>query len=1046
MKLTELAIKRPAFMTMIFTLLAVLGIYSFMNMGVDMLPKMDWPMVFVSTIYPGAGPKEVETQVSKPIEEALSSLNGLKTVRTFSSENISLAWIEFNMSTDVNTALNDVERKVNEIRMLLPSDIKQPQVSKADMNALPIMRISVTSDMNPQAFYQLIKDRVKPLLEQLEGVATVNIVGGTQREIRIEVDNNKLKSYNLSIGVISQVLTAENLDFPTGKVDEKEKNYIVRVAGKFDNLDQIRNIIIAATPMGTIKLKDVANVIDTYKEDYSVSRLNGKTSIGLIISKASDANSVKASELVRSKLSTIEKELAEYKLKFEVAQDITEFTKDSVNDVMRDLGLAILMVAIVLFLFLHNLKNSLIIMLSIPTSLISAFIMMSILGFTVNVITLMALALVIGILVDDSIVVLENIHRHMERGEDKVTAAIKGRAEIGMAAIAITLVDVVVFLPIAMVSGIVGKIFREFGLTIVVSTLFSLFVSFTLTPMLASRWSKVVHFTKTTLLSRFINWFEGNFKKLENTYRSILEWALDHRKTVILVSAGLLVISISYLPLGLIGTEFMPQIDKGEFAINLEMPLGTNIEKTKDAVLKVEEIIKNTPEVVKYYTNVGMQENTFGSQNKSYYGQIQVKLLPKDKRKPTQEVISKVQAKVKEVPGIKAQVQLIGMFGGADESPIYIEVKGSNLDSLIVASEMVAGVVEKTKGTRDIKSSWEEGQPEVKVIIDRTKCANNSLTLGEVAMTLRTALEGDISTKYKEGDVEYDMRVLLSKENRNNPDDVGNIIIQNRMGKQIKLAEVAEVFYGKGPSQISRKDRSRVINVTANLDNTKPMGEVIQDIKDNIDKLRMPGDSQVFYAGNAEDMNNMFLDMIMAIMFAVLFVYMIMVSLFESFMHPFTIMFSLPVALVGALTGLMLTDQNMNMFSMIGVLLSMGLVTKNAILLVDYTNTLRKEGLSIRDALLTAGPVRLRPIVMTTSTMIFGMLPLAMAMGSGGEMRKGLAIVVIGALLSSTLLTLVLVPVIYTVMEKLRTKFSFFKKKEEKFDIERFKAAEDTSN
>lgn len=1041
MKLTELAIKRPAFMTMIFSLLAVLGIYSYLNMGVDLLPRMDWPMVFVTTVYPGAGPKEVETQVSKPIEEALSSLNGLKSVRSYSSENVSFVMIEFTMNTEVNTALNDVERKVNEIRMLLPDDIKQPQVSKADMNALPIQRISVTSDMHPQAFYQLIKDKVKPLLEQVEGVATIKIVGGNQREIRIEVDNDKLKSYNLSISAVSQVLAAENLDFPTGQVDEAEKNFIVRVAGKFDDLEQVKNLIIAATPMGTIRLKDVANVIDTYKEDYSISRLNGVTSIGLIISKASDANSVKTAEMVRQKLNAIEKELAEYKLKFDVAQDVTEFTKDSVEDVMRDLGLAILMVAIVLFLFLHNLRNSLIIMLSIPTSLISAFIMMNILGFTINLITLMALALVIGILVDDSIVVLENIHRHMERGEDKVTAAIKGRAEIGMAAIAITLVDVVVFLPIAMITGIVGKIFREFGLTIVVSTLFSLFVSFTLTPMLASRWSKVVHFTKTTLISKFIGWFERNFKKLENTYRSILEWALVHRKTVLTVSGCLLIFSIAYLPLRLIGTEFMPQVDKGEFAINLEMPLGTNIEKTKEAVLKVEEIIKNTPEITKYYTNAGMQENTFGSQDKSYYGQIQVKLVPKEQRKPTQEIISKLLAKVKEVPGIKAQAQLIGIFGGADEAPIYIEVKGSNLDSLIIASEKVQAIVEKTKGTRDIKSSWEEGQPEVKVIIDRTKCANNSLTLGEVAMTLRTALEGDISTKYKEGDVEYDMRVILSKNNRNNPEDVGSVIIQNRMGKQIKLDEVAEVYYGKGPSQITRKDRSRVINVTSNLDDSRPMGEVIEEIKDNVAKLDLPGDSEVFYAGNAEDMGNMFIDMLMAITFAILFVYMIMVSLFESYIHPFTIMFSLPVALVGALTGLMLADQNLNMFSMIGVLLSMGLVTKNAILLVDYTNTLRKEGMSVRDALLTAGPVRLRPIVMTTATMIFGMLPLALAMGSGGEMRKGLAIVVIGALLSSTLLTLVLVPVIYTIMDNIRAWFASFRKKDEKFDLKKFKTA-----
>ncbi len=1043
MKLTEIAIKRPAFMTMIFSLLAVLGIFSYSIMGVDLLPKMDWPMAFVVTVYPGAGPKEVETQVSKPIEEALSSLNGLKSVRTYSSENASFTMVEFNMSVDADVALNDVERKINEIRINLPDDIKQPQVSKADLNALPILRISITSNMDPQAFYQLIKDKIKPTLEQVEGVASITIVGGNQREIRIEVDNDKLKSYNLSITQVTQVLAAENLDFPTGQVDEKEKNYIVRVAGKFDNLDQIRNIIIASLPTGTIRLSDVADVIDTYKEDYSISRLAGQTSIGLIITKASDANSVKTSEEVQAKFDNLEKEFAGNNVKFNIAQDLTEFTKESVSDVMRDLGLAILMVAIILFLFLHNVRNSLIIMLSIPTSLISTFIFMNIFGFTINLITLMALALVIGILVDDSIVVLENIHRHLERGEDQVTAAIKGRSEIGLAAIAITLVDVVVFLPVAMVSGIVGMIFREFGITIVVSTLFSLFVSFTLTPMLASRWSKVVHFTKDTLLSKFIKWFEAMFKRLEVGYRNILDWSLGHRKTIIFTCAGLLVLSIAYLPLGLIGTEFMPGVDKGEFSLNLDMPLGTNIDKTNEAVSQVEEIIKNTPEVEKYYTNVGMQENSFGSIDKSYYGQIQVKLKPKNERRPTQEVITEVLAKVKKVPGIEAKAALIGLFGGADESPIYIEVKGSNLDSLIVAADKVLAIVKKTRGARDAESSWEEGQPEVKVIVDRTKCANNALTLGEVALTLRNALEGDLSTKYKENDVEYDMRVILSKNNRNNPEDVGSIIIQNRLGQQIKLSEVAQVYYGKGPSQITRKDRTRVITVTANLDDSRPMGEVLDEIRAQTDKLELPGDAQVFYAGTAEDMATMFIDMLMAIMFAVLFVYMIMVSLFESYIYPFVIMFSLPVALFGAFTGLMLTGLNMNMFSMIGVMMSIGLVTKNAILLVDYTNTLRKEGLSVKDALLTAGPVRLRPIVMTTATMIFGMLPLAMAMGSGGEMRSGLAVVVIGALLSSTLLTLVLVPVMYTIMDGIKEKIASWGKKEEKFSLDKFKAAED---
>jgi HAE1 family hydrophobic/amphiphilic exporter-1 len=1014
---------------MIFSALAVLGFYSYLNMGVDLLPKMDWPMVFVATVYPGAGPKEVETQVSKPIEEALSSINGIKSLRTYSSENVSFAWIELNMSVDVNIALNDVERKISEIRMNLPKDCLQPQVSKADINSMPILRVSLTSNMQPEAFYQFVKDNVKTKLEQVEGVASVVVVGGKQREIRIEVDNEKLQAYNLSILQISQSLVAENIDFPTGKINESEKNYIVRVSGKYTNLDEVKNLILASTPSGKILLKDVANIVDTYKEDYTISRLKGEQSIGIIIQKASDANSIQTSDVVRKRLDQLEKNYSKNNLKFTIAQDITQFTRSSLDDVMRDLGLAILMVAFILFLFLHDIKNSLIVLLSIPTSLISTFIMMYVFGFTVNIITLLALTLVIGILVDDSIVVFENIHRYLEKGEKPKDAVLKGRVEIGFAAIAITLVDVVVFLPIAMVSGIVGKIFREFGLTVVVATLFSLFVSFTLTPLLASRWSKAVEFTKEKFLGRMILKFEGFMTRVGSGYGKVLVWALNHRKTVVFTSLGLFIISLSFLPLGLIGTEFMPNADRGEFAINMEMPFGTNIDKTNEATAKLEEFVRKMPEVEKYYTNVGRHEVAFGTAERSYYSQIQIKLIPANKRKSTQKIIDKLLDEASKIPGLKANGSLIGIFGAADESPIAIEVKGVDLDRIIAASERVLAVTEKIKGTRDVRTSWEEGQPEVKVIIDRTKCANFNISLSEVAFALRNAFEGDNTSKFKEEDTEYDLRVILSKKNRENPSDVSNMTILNRLGQQIKLGEIANIYYGKGPSQIARKDRSRVITITSNLDDSRPVGEIVADIEKGVKNLNLPPDIEIFYAGASEDMGNMFRDMMLAILFAILFVYMIMVSLFESFIHPFTIMFSLPVAFVGGFTALALTNNNLNVFSMIGILLSMGLVTKNAILLVDYTNNLRATGLGMKESLLKAGPIRLRPIIMTTATMVFGMMPLAIGAGSGGEFRTGMAVIVIGALISSTLLTLVLVPVIYTYMDGAKIRFSnLFKK------------------
>lgn len=1030
MKITEIAIRRPAFLTMIFCALAVIGIWSYSNMGVNLLPNMSFPWVYVTTIYPGAGPNEVETQIAKPLEESLSSINGLKSLRSYSSENVCFTLIEFTMSTDPNNAINDVDRKVNEIKTRLPKEMLEPETGKFDFNSLPILRIALQSNLQGNDFYQFVKNKIKTKIEQIDGISGVTIVGGKEREIRVEVDNNKLKSYNLSITQITQKLQAENLDFPTGKVEEKNKNYTVRVAGKFTNIEDFKNMLIAMTPQGSIYLKDVANVVDTYKNDYSYSRLNGSNGIGLIITKVSDANSVKTSDKVRKLLANLEKDYSSTGFKVTVSQDITTFTKDSLTDVLRDLGLAILMVAFVLFLFLHNFKNTFIVLLSIPTSLVSSFIMMYALGFTINLVTLIALTLVIGILVDDSIVVLENIHRHAEMGEEPREAAIKGRAEIGMAAIAITLVDVVVFLPISFVGGMVGKIFREFGITVVTSTLFSLFVSFTLTPMLASRWIKISEYAKNSFLGRFVRSFDKFENKLSDSYRNILAWSLNHRKTILTISFSFLLLSFTFIPFGLIGTEFMPATDRGEFALKVEMPLGTSVDETNRAVEKLESMIINLDYVDRIYTVVGGSSEDYGTSQKTNISQIQVKLKAKRKIN-TQDVINDFLEKAHSIPGIKATASLIGLFGAADDTPVFMEIKGQDLDELIKYTEKVSDIITKTKGTRDIITSWEEGQPEVKVIINREKCASMNLTLAEVALTLRNALEGDNTSKFKETDTEYDIRVILSDIDRDKPEDISNITIINRLGQQIKLADVANIYFGKGPSQIQRKDKTRLISVQANLDETRPLNEVLDDINKKIKELNIPPEITIQSIGAAEDMQNMFADMLLAISFAILFVYMIMVSLYESYIYPFIIMFALPVALFGAFAGLFLAGSNLNMFSMIGILMAMGLVTKNAILLVDYTNTLRGRGREMIDALLEAGPIRLRPILMTTSTMIMGMLPLAIGAGGAGSIRRGLAVVVIGALISSTLLTLVLVPVMYTYMEGLSKRMGrFFRKKQ----------------
>ncbi len=1025
MRLTEIAIKRPAFITMVFVALAVLGLYSYNRMGVDLLPKTDWPIVSVVTVYPGAGPREVETDVSKPIEDGLSTLNNVDNIRSYSRENVSVVVVQFSFSTDVNAATNDVQRNVDMVRSTLPKEAEAPRIQKADLNSFPIVRVSANGSMPPTELYQFINDIVKPALQQVPGVATVDLVGGKQREIRVEVDNSKLRAYNLSLMQVAQALASDNIDFPAGTITSGSREFSVRLSGKFQNLDQLKNMVITSTTQGVVHLSDVADVKDTYKkEDETFSSINGVPAIGLIIQKTSDANSVQVSDGIQKELKDLEKFYVDRNLKFTIAQDVTQFTRNSIDEVKRDLGLAVLMVAITLFLFLHSVRNSLIVLLSIPTSLISTFIFMYAMGFTINLVSTMGLALVIGILVDDSIVVLENIHRHMELGEDKRTAAINGRSEIGFAAIAITLVDVVVFLPIALVGGLVGKIFREFGLTIVISTLISLFVSFTLTPMLASRWSRLTHYTRESLIGGFVIWFEDLQKRLDKGYRNVLGWALRKRKTVLAISGGALFISILPLSFHLIGTEFMTQADRGEFALIVELPVGTSIEKTSATVMQIEGQLKKDPNIEQYFTTVGLSEQSFSKSTQPNLAQIQINLKPAWKRNvTTEQEMRYVKGLAENFPGVKGRASVIGMFGTANNSPLQVEIQSENLSDVVSASQKISDIMARTDGVTDVKSSWETARPELQVIVDRERAASFGLTLGDIAAVLQTAIQGAVVTKYNDNGTDYDIRLQLAEQDRNRASEIQNLTLMTKAGKQVYLSQVANVVSGNGPVEIDRKDRERLVTILGNLTGRRSLGDVTRDIQAGIAALALPPNMKVFFGGDNQNMSDMFNDMMLALGMAILFVYMIMVSLFESYAHPFTIMFSLPVALVGGLSALFLTGQTLNTFSMIGVIMSMGLVTKNAILLVDYTNTLRSRGSTMADAILEAGPTRLRPIVMTTATMVLGMLPLALGLGAGSEIRQSMAIIVIGALISSTLLTLILVPVMYTYVDGLKAKF-----------------------
>lgn len=1030
MTITELSIKRPALISILFIALGVMGFFGYTKLGSDLLPKMDFPFVSVITYYPGAGPSEIETLVSKPIEEAVAGTAQLDNVRSFSYEGYSVVLGQYLLTQSADQAAADVQSKVDLVRAKLPKDALAPKIVKNDISAMPIIRIAMTSTgLTPTEAYQFAKDKIKTRLEAINGVAQVDVSGGHEREIRVSIDNDKLKSYNLSIVQLAQALDHENLDFPTGKVTESQNEFVVRVPGKFSSLDEMRALPIMTTSTGsTVHLGDVADIQDTYKEESQPTRLNSNESIGLQLIKQSDANATETADLVYVMLDKLTREYASEGVKFTIAQDATTFTRSSLEGVFMDLGIAIILVAAVLFLFLRSGRNALIVLISIPTSLITTFLFMWLFGFTLNMMSLMALSLVIGVLVDDSIVVLENIHRKLHDGLSPIQAAIQGRNEIGFAAIAITLVDVVVFLPISLVNGLAGKIFREFGLTVVSATLISLLVSFTLTPLLASRFARANEVIKFGPFKWITDKFEAFQDFLERVYKRILGWSLNHRWVIVTVC---LLLFMGSMNLGKnIGQEFITVPDRGEFAINFETPSGTNHETTDNVIKQLEEKIKSDKNVARYLTIVGKQENPWGQVERGNVGQVQVKLVDRRMRTAsTNDMMNHLNQVASTIPGLKVYTSPIGIFGTANQSPIQLELRGDDMAALTQYADTIMKAVANVPGLKDLKSSYEEGQPEVKVEFDRERLANYGLTLGEASLGLRTALAGNTDAKYKDGETEYDINVILDKLDRSNARDVSEVTLMNHMGQQVKLADVATIYYGKGPSVIMRKNRERVITIYGGL-NGRALGDVVNDMTKIMSTIKRPvGLDEPYFAGDQENSNKSNKDMGIAFMLGILFVYMIMVALFESYVHPFTIMFSLPVAMVGGTTFLFLFHQTQSLFTMVGVIMLMGLVTKNAILIVDRTNSRRALGHGIKESLLEAGPTRLRPIIMTTTTMILGMMPMAIGLGEGAEMRTGMALVIIGGLLSSMILTLVLVPVMYTFIEGARLKVpAFFRK------------------
>lgn len=1028
MNITEISIKRPSLIIVLFSVFTLLGFIGYKNLSYELMPDFNQPVVVIKTVYPGAEPNEVETSVSRKIEDALSNLEGVDYLVTKSLPNASIIIANLKYGTDLDKTMQDAQRYIDNIRKDLPQDILSPVMSKVSPNDLPIMSISATSNLSATEFYQKLKDDYLPQIQQIKGVAEITILGGEEREVQVKINQDKLKIYKISMVQVVEAINRSGIDLPAGKVQTENENNSVRLTGKFKSLEDIKNVQVGMPVLGSpVYVKDVAEVIDGIKETTSISRYNGKNGIGLMLKKQGDANAVDVSKLVRERFKYIEQQNSISGVKFIIADDSTDNTIAAVDSVVFDLILAVLLVSLVMLLFLRSFRNSLIVIVAIPTSLVTAFAVMWLLGYTLNLMTLLAMSLIIGILVDDAVVVLENIQKHLDKGKDKRVAAMDGRTEIGYAAISITLVDVVVFLPILFLQVFVADMLKQFSVVVVTSTLTSLLVGFTLTPWLASRIGKKEDLQPTNIFNRFLLGFEHQLETFTNWYGRQLEWVLSHKLIFTGVVLLLFVITLGIMKQGIIGKELISTGDQGKFKMALEFDKSTSIQRNNNIAQKIETYIIQQPEVATVFSNIGGPSTGIGSlgvgsANKTEFT-IQLKSKKELKNVPTETFMKKLRDDLKlKFPSINYSMAALGLIPRS--APIEMTLSGSNLNLVMKTGEELKTIVEKIPGADNVRLSVEAGSPEYKIIPDKDKMQRLGLTTAYVGMNLRTAFTGNDDATLTENGIEYPVRIWLDKFSRQNFDDVHQLSIINPMGLPVEVSQFANVEQDNSPSLLERKDRQPAVTLTSDALG-RPSGTVADDVVAYLKENPLPNGIQMTWGSDIKRQNDSFGALGSVLLISFLLIYLIMVALYDSFVYPFVVLFSIPVAAIGAFLALNLSLSNLSLFALLGLIMLMGLVVKNAILIVDFTNQLKAEGKHFKEALIIAGKGRMRPILMTTISMVVGMLPIALATGTAAEWKNGLAWVIIGGLLSSLILTVFLVPMVYYLVDTVKEKFTY---------------------
>jgi hydrophobic/amphiphilic exporter-1 (mainly G- bacteria), HAE1 family len=894
--------------------------------------------------------------------------------------------------------------------------------------------LSSTKDRSLGELFDIGNDTILPRLQAVDGVADVQLNGGLQREVQVQIDPSRLRAYGVSLATIQTALQRENVSTPSGRMDQGEGSQSIRALASLKSAEDLKNLIVvgptatgaggggaaaasAATTGRVVRLGDVATVLDTYRDQTRLQRFNGKDAVGFTLTKQADANSIQAADNIKAAVAQLQRSLPP-DVTMTITSDTSIFTRHSLDAVLFDLQLAVLLTGVVLLVFLHLWRNTLIVLLAIPTSLISTFLVMYFLGFSLNIITLLALALTIGILVDDSIVVIENISRHLEEGEEPRSAALRGRSEIGLAAIAITMVDVVVYLPVSFMSGNIGRLFKEFGITIAAATLFSLLVSFALTPMLASRWLTANHGEeKRGPLARFGVFWDRGYDRIAAGYRWLLARSLRLRWVVVGISALMVVGVVLMLQNNIIGSEYAPPEDDGNFQVNITMPPGTSLVGTDNVTRRVESAIAKIPEVQNVFTSVGGGGGGGGGSS-ARNSQMAVQLVDrKHRERSVFQILNDVRRVARQFPDAQIRASVSNPLSGGGGGSLSVRIQGDDFEKLNELAARVEEIERSVPGVVDVQNNSQQRDPEVRALVDRERLADAGLNATQVSDTMKMMVGGVVVTQIRP-DVgnQVDVRVISTKSARVTPEELGSIPLVATNGSVVRLDQVARLVRDSGPARIQRTNRQRVVEVNANVTG-RSLGDITRDARLGTNQIPIPEGYQIIYGGQVQQQEQAFGTLLGALGLSVILVYMLMVALFESWLTPFAIMFSLPVALVGALLGLYVTGNTFNIFSLIGTIMLMGLAGKNAILLVDFTNNLRGQGMERTEAILHAGFIRLRPIMMTTATIIFAMLPLAMKLEEGGESRAPLAVVVMGGVLSSTVLTLVLVPSVYTILD-----------------------------